>query len=324
VSKLFPIRSSSGESDQREPELLELDDDRTDEVFDALGSETARQILLELHEGPQPASELAAAVETTIQNVQYHLTKLQAADLVSVVDTWHAANGAEMDVYAPTDEALVLFAGTEPERSLRKLLKRLVGVLAPLALGATALALWFDRNEGSGGSGIDAPPAGSDGGNGGVDSGDGIDGGNGAGGAPSGDGTPSAAPERAGSGEGTLHPDTGDSVVAPENATATDAAPTESPTDAANGTVEGVVSPGSDGVGADPTAALSADPTAVLGADPTALLGADPALVAAVFAAAGLVALGTGLVGPGAAALLRRIERVSAVLAGHPLAAGGE
>jgi len=125
--------------------MLALDDDRADEVFDALGSETARTILQTLHADPRPASELTDEVGTTLQNVQYHLTKLEAADLVTVVDTWYGGNGAEMDVYAPTDEALVLFAGEDPESSLRRLLERLVGVIAALAVGALAIVFLFDR-----------------------------------------------------------------------------------------------------------------------------------------------------------------------------------
>lgn len=125
--------------------MLALDDDRADEVFDALGSETARTILQTLHADPRPPSELTDEVGTTLQNVQYHLTKLQAADLVTVVDTWYGTNGAEMDVYAPTDEALVLFAGEDPESSLRRLLERLVGVIAALAVGALAIVVLVDR-----------------------------------------------------------------------------------------------------------------------------------------------------------------------------------
>ncbi|ERJ04992.1 ArsR family transcriptional regulator protein [Halorhabdus tiamatea SARL4B] len=125
--------------------MLALDDERADEVFDALGSETARTILQSLHADPRPASELTEDVGTTLQNVQYHLTKLEAADLVTVVDTWYGQNGAEMDVYAPTDEALVLFAGGDPESSLRALLERLVGVIAALAVGALAIVVLFDR-----------------------------------------------------------------------------------------------------------------------------------------------------------------------------------
>lgn len=140
MKRLFPSRSEPDLED-REPKLIELDEADADEVFDALGSETARMILLELQDEPRPASELADAVDTTVQNVQYHLTKLRAADLVEDVDTWYSKSGSEMTVYAPADESLVLFAGEEPDSSLRRLLERLVGSLAVLAIGAVAIAL---------------------------------------------------------------------------------------------------------------------------------------------------------------------------------------
>ncbi|WP_181685865.1 ArsR/SmtB family transcription factor [Halorhabdus salina] len=148
MSRLLPGRPDPATED-REPTMLALDDDRADEVFDALGSETARTILQSLHADPKPASELTAEVDTTLQNVRHHLTKLEAADLVTVVDTWYGENGAEMDVYAPTDEALVLFAGEDPESSLRTLLGRLVGVFGMLAFGALAVAIAASRFRGS-------------------------------------------------------------------------------------------------------------------------------------------------------------------------------
>ncbi|MFB6201625.1 MAG: ArsR/SmtB family transcription factor [Halorhabdus sp.] len=144
MSRLLPGRPDPV-SDDRGPTMLALDDDRADEVFDALGSETARTIFQSLHAEPRPPSELTEEVETTLQNVQYHLTKLEAADLVTVVDTWYGQNGAEMDVYAPTDEALVLFAGDEPEPSLRSLLDGLGGALAVLAAGALAVGFGYSR-----------------------------------------------------------------------------------------------------------------------------------------------------------------------------------
>lgn len=283
MSKLFPIRSSSGEHEEREPELLELDDDRTDEVFDALGSETARQILLELHEGPQPASDLAAAVDTSIQNVQYHLTKLEAADLVVVADTWYAENGAEMDVYAPTDEALVLFAGTEPERSLRKLLKRLVGVLAPLAVGATALWLWLDD------SGV--PESEPSGGSGGAPIGDGGDGESGVG--DGGDGSrPDTDPASGTDSGGVDGGDGGTGLTETHTDPSTDApieTPTETPTP--NGTATDTAPDALD------TATAVGDAVATPALDLAGGLGAGPATV---------LVLGAALVALGGAALVRR------------------
>lgn len=137
---VFPLRSEP-DVDDREPKLVNLAEADADEVFDALGSGTARSLLLELHEEPRPASELAEAVDTSVQNVQYHLTKLEAADLVEGVDTWYSESGSEMTVYAPADESLVLFAGEEPESSLRRLVERLVGAVGAVAVGAVAVAL---------------------------------------------------------------------------------------------------------------------------------------------------------------------------------------
>jgi len=161
VTRLFPIQSDP-DLEGREPKLVELDEADADEVFDALSSKTSRTLLLELHDEPRPASQLAETVDTTVQNVQYHLTKLEAVDLIEVVDTWYSESGTEMKVYAPVDESLVLFAGEQPKSSLRRLLERLVGVLAALTAAAAIVALAVDENKPSqtGGVNMSGPTSG--------------------------------------------------------------------------------------------------------------------------------------------------------------------
>jgi DNA-binding transcriptional ArsR family regulator len=118
------------------PTVLSLDDDAAGRVIDALGSETARTILTELYEEPASASDLAESAGTSIQNVRYHLENLSEAGLVRVVDTWYSQRGREMDVYAATDDAVVLFAGGDPTPSLRALLKRALGGVGVVAIAS--------------------------------------------------------------------------------------------------------------------------------------------------------------------------------------------
>lgn len=147
MSGIFPLRQTVT-ADRGEPRLVDFDDETADKVFEALSAETTRQIFVELHETPQAASDLARVTDTSVQNVQYHLEKLTDADLVEVVDTWYSERGTEMKVYAPSDESLVLFAGSDKGRSLRSLLKRVVGVVGVL-LPASALVGWAAKQFGS-------------------------------------------------------------------------------------------------------------------------------------------------------------------------------
>ncbi|MFB6111857.1 MAG: ArsR/SmtB family transcription factor [Halobacteriaceae archaeon] len=133
----LPYQPSVSVDSDRDSRVLAIDEADADAVFDALSSQTAREILAALHAEPRPPSELATAADTTVQNVRYHLEKFEAAGLVEVVDTWYSSRGMEMDVYAPTDEALVLYAGdTEPddERSARDVLVDLLGAIGVLGL----------------------------------------------------------------------------------------------------------------------------------------------------------------------------------------------
>lgn len=139
MGPLFPIRSPVDVGDG-EPRLLEIDEDAADEVFEALSSGTARDILAATYREPRPASELAEAVETSLQNVRYHLEKLQDAGLVEVADTWYSERGSEMKVYAPTDSSVVVIAGEEDTReSVFSVLRTLLGAVAVLAVVSVAV-----------------------------------------------------------------------------------------------------------------------------------------------------------------------------------------
>jgi DNA-binding transcriptional ArsR family regulator len=151
MSSIFPIRDTVTRDETREPRLIDLDEDTADEVFEALASQTTRQIFLALHEDPQTASDLAEETETSVQNVQYHLEKLTDIDLVEVADTWYSERGSEMKVYAPTDESLVLYAGRDKQTTFRSLLKRFTGVFSLLVPGSL-LASWFASRSGSDGN----------------------------------------------------------------------------------------------------------------------------------------------------------------------------
>ena len=138
MSRLLPSLPDATPED-REPRVVGVDDDDADELIAALGSETAREILTRLHDEPATKSELADAVGTSLQNVQYHLSKLDGADLVDVVDTTYSEKGREMDVYAAADEPLVLFAGgAEESHGIKSALMRLLGGYGIIGLAAVA------------------------------------------------------------------------------------------------------------------------------------------------------------------------------------------
>ena len=110
---LLPSRPSV-DRDDVSPAMVDLDEG-IGKVLPALRSDTARAILSELYNDPVVASELAETVDTSLQNVQYHLDKLQEADLVTVAGTWYSEKGKEMKVYAPANEPLLLVFGGDEE-----------------------------------------------------------------------------------------------------------------------------------------------------------------------------------------------------------------
>ena len=132
---LLPSRPDDPQPEDAEPRIVDVDSEDADDVLAALSSKTARELLTELHEQPAPPSELAERVDTSVQNAQYHLDKLRNAGAVEIVDTAYSEKGREMDVFAPADQPLVIFAGDEEKStSIRTALSRLLGAVGLLAV----------------------------------------------------------------------------------------------------------------------------------------------------------------------------------------------
>lgn len=137
---LLPSEPDTSAAEEAEPRVIGVDSEDADDVLSALTSETARAILNALHEEPAPPAQLADRVDTSLQNAQYHLNKLEDAGAIEVIDQIYSEKGREMNVYAPADQPLVIFAGKEEQTSgLRAALSRLLGSLGILALASVAV-----------------------------------------------------------------------------------------------------------------------------------------------------------------------------------------
>lgn len=99
------------------------------DLISVLTSTTARAILEALYAAPGPASDVADRLGLTIQTASYHLARLTEAGLLDVVGTWYSSKGAEMAVYAPAKDPLVLVAGRPAD------VRRVARVLADDAPG---------------------------------------------------------------------------------------------------------------------------------------------------------------------------------------------
>ncbi|MFC6838254.1 ArsR/SmtB family transcription factor [Halomarina ordinaria] len=149
ITRLLSRRQSAKSIQQEkdaEPTVLAMDDESADEIFNALSSATTRSILTSLYKKPKTASEIGDEVDTSLQNINYHLTKLKENDLIEVADTWYSDQGKEMKVYTPSDEALVLFAGEDLTQStVLSSIKNLIGIVAAFSIVSVLVDQLFRR-----------------------------------------------------------------------------------------------------------------------------------------------------------------------------------
>lgn len=123
-----------------------MDDDVAEETLSALSPATRRQVYRALFVEPQTTSELAETVDSSIQNVQYHLETLEDAGLIEPIDTVYSGKGNEMTVFAPASDPLVFVGDTDRLPAIRESLHHVVGGLA--VLGVVSLVVqWLVARE---------------------------------------------------------------------------------------------------------------------------------------------------------------------------------
>ena len=143
---------------EAEPTVVDVNGDDADAVLDALSSDTARALYCEINEEPAPPSVLARRLDSSVQNVHYHLSNLESAGLVEVVGSDYSEKGNEMDVYGVAADPIVLAADASPEErsTLRRLLADWATGVATIGLVSVAIQLLATRLVGSG-SGVFEP-----------------------------------------------------------------------------------------------------------------------------------------------------------------------
>jgi len=130
----------------QQPRIMEMEADGADEVLSALSPTTRRRVYRDLFTEPQTTSELAESVDTSIQNVQYHLETLQDAGLVEPVETVYSGKGNEMTVFAPASDPLVFVGNADRLPAIKESLHHVVGGLAVLGV-ASLFVQWLVARE---------------------------------------------------------------------------------------------------------------------------------------------------------------------------------
>jgi DNA-binding transcriptional ArsR family regulator len=137
MSELLPSDSEARAEQSGELRTLWLDSEEAGDLLSSIACDTARNVLTALHEEPATASEVADRVDTSLQNARHHLENLQDAGLVRVADTRYSSKGREMNVYAPSEDPMVVFVGRQDdEAGLLDSLRQYVPVVATLALAS--------------------------------------------------------------------------------------------------------------------------------------------------------------------------------------------
>lgn len=152
---LLPSTEDVDTEQRGDPRVVGVDDEQLGEVLGALSSDTVRTLLSEIYTDVGTPSELSDRTGLSIQNISYHLDNLGSSGLIRVAGTQYSEKGREMNVYAPAEEPVVVFVGTQERKSeFLNLLKRVFGaVIALVAATAYVFVEMFSVSGGPPGSG---------------------------------------------------------------------------------------------------------------------------------------------------------------------------
>ncbi|ERJ04835.1 transcription regulator protein [Halorhabdus tiamatea SARL4B] len=135
---LLPSTNAVDTEQHGDPRVVGVDDEQLDDVLDAISSDTARTLLSEIYSDSGTPSELSDRTNFSLQNISYHLDNLEDSGLIRVAGTRYSEKGREMNIYAPAEEPVVVFVGTQERKSgFLDLLKRVFGAVVAL-VAATA------------------------------------------------------------------------------------------------------------------------------------------------------------------------------------------
>ncbi|MGQ3330056.1 ArsR/SmtB family transcription factor [Halorubrum sp. FL23] len=107
MASAFPHQPPVTHSPRQQTNIV-VDRDEASKILQVLSSQSAQEILGALKSEPRTTSEIASAVDQSMQNVSYHLDRLCEAKLITPADTWYSEKGKEMTVYALATEQLVV------------------------------------------------------------------------------------------------------------------------------------------------------------------------------------------------------------------------
>lgn len=138
LTDLFPTGQPEADASLR---VLDVAEAESDEVFDALSSQTRRDVYRSLFENRKPVSDLAEGLDTSVQNVSHHISSLKEADLIEAVGQRYSEKGNEMAVYGPANDPLVFVGEKELRPSVDRILTDAVAGLGLLA-GAALMVQW--------------------------------------------------------------------------------------------------------------------------------------------------------------------------------------
>ena len=110
---VFPRRTTTIEHVPEESLSVSIDRDEVADALGAVSSKTAQDILAVLTDDPCPAAEIAEKVGVSVQNVTYHLDRLDDAGIITPVGIWYSEKGREMTVYGIASEKLVIEFGSK-------------------------------------------------------------------------------------------------------------------------------------------------------------------------------------------------------------------
>lgn len=124
-------------TEEFEPAIYTLSQDSGREIASVLSSDSTRPIFEVIESQAATPVEIAEGLDMTLQNVHYHVEKLEEAGLIEVTGIEYSDRGREMHIYESVHDEVILCQDSATKDQLDRLLKRLLdGSMVAIILSA--------------------------------------------------------------------------------------------------------------------------------------------------------------------------------------------
>jgi len=106
--------------------LISLDDERSKNISEVLGSKSCKKILDLLAEKEMSETDIARTLEIPLNTAEYNIKKLLSSGLIEKAKHWWSVKGRKIEMYKLSNKYIVISPKSKPSSKIRTIIPALI------------------------------------------------------------------------------------------------------------------------------------------------------------------------------------------------------